>query len=92
MSKHGMQAHEACMNKSFFLQQTDDGKISLKRNHNYYFQLQGQLFVSGFEFIDFIVYFGDDIPIFIERIYFDKQFWADNMYQQLYITIYTDTV
>ncbi|KXJ09599.1 hypothetical protein AC249_AIPGENE9449 [Exaiptasia diaphana] len=83
ISKHGMQVHEACMKKSFFLQESADGKIYLKRNHNYFYQLQGQLFVSGFEFIDFVVYFGDGIPVFIERIDFDKQFWVDNMYQQL---------
>jgi len=84
ISKIGLLVEEACKTKTFFLKASkSDGKISLKRNHNYFYQLQGQLFVSGLEFIDFVVYFGDNLPLFVERVYFDQVFWNQNISQQL---------
>ena len=78
-----MTAEEASESKHFFLQKTANSVIQLKRNHNYYYQLQGQLFVSGFEHIDFIVYFGRGKPLFVERIFFDSNLVHTNMIPRL---------
>ena len=72
ISKASMTVEEACRSKHFFLEKTSNSVIQLKRKHDYYYQLQGQLFVSGFEFINFVVYFGRGKPIFDERIISDR--------------------
>ena len=51
--------------KDFCLVQNGEN-IDLKENHQYYFQVQGQLLVTGMPFCDFEVYTKDDI--FIKRI------------------------
>ena len=37
---------EACSNSNFFLQITDDNKYQLKTQHNYYYQVQGQMHIT----------------------------------------------
>ena len=44
-----------------------DGTVRLKRTHDYYLQVQGQLYVAsnlGLKGIVFIVYFGEEMPLF----------------------------
>ena len=38
-----------------YLLQVCDGKLMLRRNHRYYYQVQGQLNISGYNKCDFIV-------------------------------------
>ena len=47
-----------------------DGKVLLKRNHKHWFQVQGQLLVTGAKFCDFITFTKCDIST--ERIFPDK--------------------
>ena len=42
-------------NKQFSLKQTDNG-IKLKENHNYYYQVQGQMGITGLKWSDFCVW------------------------------------
>lgn len=49
--------------------------VQLKKNHDYYFQVQGQMGVSGRKYCDFFVYTSHGY--FLERIEFDDQFWCD---------------
>lgn len=67
---------EACRKHDFCLEiieETDE--ISLKRNHEYYSQLQGQLMITGYDFCDFIVYIVyTKKDMFEERIYPDINF------------------
>ena len=56
-------------NKQFYLKQTDNG-IRLKENHNYYFQVQGLMGVTGMKWCDFCVWTGVDF--FQQRILFDE--------------------
>ena len=61
--------------KTFFFEKLSDGTIRLKRTHDYYIQAQGQLFVSSslaLKGIVFVVYFGDEMAIFKENIFFDR--------------------
>ena len=46
LSKAGMTIEEACQNKTFFLEKLA-GTVRLKQNHDYYVQIQGQLYCSN---------------------------------------------
>ena len=59
-------------NKQFHRKQTDNG-IKLKDNHNYYYQVQGLLGITGLKWCDFCVWTGVDF--FQQRIMFDKTWW-----------------
>ena len=61
---------EACSRKAFFCE-TIDG--TLKRSHDYYYQVQGQLAMTGLEWCDFVVW--TPHTLHVERIFFDSVFW-----------------
>ncbi|XP_073708315.1 uncharacterized protein [Garra rufa] len=46
------------------------GVLELKQSHSYYWQVQGQLLISGLKWCDFVVYTEDDM--FMQRIYRDE--------------------
>ena len=48
-------------------------KVQLKRNHNYYYQVQGELAILDVPWCDFVVW--TKAGIFIERITLDKHLW-----------------
>ena len=56
-----------------------DGNLQLKKSHNYYFQVQQQLFtVPNLQYDDFVVCAFDEannIHLFVQRIYPDVQHW-----------------
>ena len=70
-SKAGMTVEEACKTKMFFLEKLGDGTVRLKRNHDYYLQIQGQLYCSDLDLQGIIlaVYCGEDKPLFLENIF-----------------------
>ena len=78
-SKAGMDVDKACKSKTFCWEKIPDGTIRLKRNHDYYIQVQGQLYCSNLDLkgIIFVVYFGEDKPLFIETISFDASCWDE---------------
>ena len=47
--------------------------MGLSKNHGYYFQIQGQLAITGREYCDFFVY--TSRGEYIERIRFDDTLW-----------------
>ena len=63
---------EACADVSF-LAENVSGKPRLKREHQYYFQIQGQLRNMGASWCDFVIYTNKGMSM--ERITFDPQFW-----------------
>ena len=52
-------------------------QITLKRNHEHYFQVQCQLGLTGLEWNDFFCYMNDH-KYFCQRIPFDKNFFQDS--------------
>ena len=54
-----------------------DGKMWLKRNQQYYYQVQQQLHITGRQFCDFVVCaFSNGTPMFfMERIFPDINNW-----------------
>lgn len=49
--------------------QMKSGQLALKKSHAYYWQVQGQMLITGMNWCDFVVSAEDDV--FIERIYRD---------------------
>jgi hypothetical protein len=47
---------DAVCDQTFCLEQLGGSKIQLKRSHSYYYQIQGQLMVTGASFCDLVVY------------------------------------
>lgn len=60
---------EACCDKNFFCEIVN---VSLKRSHNYYYQIQGQLGISGRKWCDCVVWTLKGMSV--ERILFDEPF------------------
>lgn len=47
------------------------GRLKLNQSHSYYWQVQGQLLITGMDWCDFVVFAEKDI--FIQRIYRDRE-------------------
>jgi len=67
--------------RTFFLEKLADGSVKLKRNQDYFCQVQGQLYCSimPLKGIFFVVYFGDNRHLFIENIHFENSRWFDDL-------------
>ena len=78
-----MAREEAVKTKNIFVKQVEESKFQLKRIRDYFFQVHGQLFVSLLPFVDFVVYFGSDRPIYVERIYFKTLLWQKDILPKL---------
>ncbi|XP_069105993.1 uncharacterized protein [Argopecten irradians] len=64
-----------------FLVKDEHGNMHLKSNHNYYYQIQGQLNIYKKQKCFFVVYTFTDI--FVEEIYADNSFWSGSMLPKL---------
>ena len=62
-----------------YLEETDE-LVQLKRTHKYYFQMQGQMAITGRDFCDFFVF--SQQGYYLERIVRDRLFW-DNLVKDL---------
>ena len=71
-SKFHVSPLDACADESFFAENVN-GQPRLKRRHQYYFQIQVQLAVTGASWCDFVIYTSKGMSV--ERITFDPQFW-----------------
>ena len=79
-AKREMSLQEACEDKKFYMMNTK-GKITLKPNHLYYYQLQGSIATLQLKWSDFVVCTKN--ALHIERIYFDTKFWETKMLPEL---------
>ncbi|SMN02463.1 phage-related exonuclease [uncultured Candidatus Thioglobus sp.] len=69
-------------NKCLFCHIDEETKsVMLKRNHDYFYQVQGQMAVVGAQWCDFVIW----APAFfhIERISYDDTFWKNKCLPQL---------
>ncbi len=55
--------------------------LHLKRSHQYYSQVQGQLAITQRRWCDFVIYTNQGISV--ERISFDSEFWLDQLLLKL---------
>ena len=68
--------------KNFYLEKVD-GMLKLKRTHRYYMQVQGELGVMNKQWCDFVVYTESKDGVFVERVYFDDDFWKKTVFPKL---------
>ena len=70
---------KACDNRHFHLEKYGND-IKLRRTHDYFYQVTGQLAITDAVFCDFVTWTCSDIHI--ERIYLDTTLWS-SMLQEL---------
>jgi len=58
----------------------------LKRTHDYYYQIQGQLHISKKRYCYFVVF--SENWIHIEKIVYNDEFWQNEMYTKLTRSIF----
>lgn len=63
-----------CNERNSCIEQLIDGSFSLKKDHEYYFQVQMQLFVSACEIAHFVVW--TNLGLEIIEVYADQDFWS----------------
>ena len=63
---------EGCADPNFYCHLVN-GKPELKKDHPYYYQVQGQLGLTGLKWCDLVVFFQKGS--IIQRIKFDELFW-----------------
>ena len=69
--------------KTFCLSCNESNKIQLKRNHKYYYQIQGQLNIYEKEWCDFVVRRTNPYDFYVERINRDTHLWVHKMVPKL---------
>ena len=65
----------AASKKGFFCKVVPTGAIELRRNHDYFYQVQGTLAITKCSWCDFIVW--TPTAFSVERISFDSKFWEE---------------
>ena len=56
-------------------------ELRLKESHKFYYQVQGQLHITKFQWCDFVIW--TPSGMYIERIRRDDDFWTDSMFPKL---------
>ena len=72
--------------KGFCLQYNPDtNKVGLKKNHDYFYQIQCTMYCTRRKWCDLVVRTKD---MYIERVYYDKNFWTNviQKLQEIYFT------
>jgi len=64
----------ACRDSCFCINETGD--IDVKHSHQYYYQMQAQMFVCDVQYCDFVVctFPAEQAEIFVKRVYRDTEF------------------
>ena len=86
-SQRQMTPEDACSSSGFCCT-ASSGRLSLKRSHHYYAQVQGQMAIAIRPWCDFVIY--TTLGISVDRIYFDKAYW-DTLLSKL-ISFYNNCV
>ena len=73
-SKLDQSINDVLKDRKFYLEKAN-GKIQSKRLHKYFHQIQGQMFCTQLKRVDFVVYFGKNVPLYVETVMFDENFW-----------------
>ena len=72
-----MSVHDAAHRKDFCLALNDDGSLSLKRTHNYYYQVQATMSCTGRKWCALVIH--TTVDLHVERVMFDPEFWKSVM-------------
>ena len=79
-ARHGI-VREMCNDNSFYCSLDSNLKPMLKRTHQYFFQVQGQMAVTNINSCDFVVWTPTEFTV--ETIPFDAKFWKEICYPSL---------
>jgi hypothetical protein len=80
----GLTLKEAARKKMICLEfAPDNDNLQLKRNHKYYYQVQGQLNISNRKSCYFVVYVEEKQNLFVEKINKDEHLWINTMLPKL---------
>lgn len=71
----------ALASKNFILCKDSKNEVQVKKNHAFFYQIQGQLLVSGMLWCDLVIYFKTN-ELFLKRIAIDQEF-CEKMYTEL---------
>ena len=72
---------QACAESKSFCCDIVDGKCQLKIDHDYYFQIMGQMAITGIHSCDFVVWTTKDL--FVQTIDFDSDLWISTCIPKL---------
>jgi hypothetical protein len=85
-SAQDMTIEQACHEKKSFCCSLDkNNKPCLKSDHEYYYQVQGQMAITGVHECDFVVWTPKDM--FVQTITFDSKFWNDTCLPKIYFVL-----
>ncbi len=68
---------------TFCLKLDENGKLYLNPKHEYFYQIQGQMNICDFEWVDFVVRSVCPYQIHIQRVYRDRSLWNETMLPKL---------
>lgn len=74
--KRGVSINDAAEDPKFCLEEKD-GTLQLKRDHPYFYQIQGQMFMTNTLYSDFVIWTDDSEKLHVERISFHGEFIVD---------------
>ncbi|ESO91530.1 hypothetical protein LOTGIDRAFT_176785, partial [Lottia gigantea] len=67
--------------KDFCVTIHDNGVLPLKRNSTYFSQVQGEMAIMSVPRTDFVLW--NPVDLMVERIYFDVNFWKNELFPKL---------
>ena len=79
-SKKNATILEACEDKTFFMQKTDEGP-KVKDTHHYYHQCQGVMNIVGIKWMDFVLY--TEKEFFCQRLHCNNKLWDSTILPKL---------
>jgi hypothetical protein len=84
-SAAGISADEAIVQKKIKFWKVDkDRNMVIDKNHDWYFQIQGQLHITKKDVCLFGVWTGHNFPVKIELIKKDETFWIEKIEKKIY--------
>ncbi|XP_062611092.1 uncharacterized protein LOC134272932 [Saccostrea cucullata] len=72
---------EAALSNNFFCILDENGNLQLKRNHAYYYQVQGVMAISQRKWCHFIIWTNKGLEF--EKILFDEELWENEILPKL---------
>lgn len=82
-SAKGMTVHDAIVKKKITFWKLFEKKYRVNQNHDWYFQVQGQLHISNKRSCILAVWTGSNFPLKVEYILRDDKFWEEKMKMKL---------
>ncbi|KAI5630711.1 yqaJ-like viral recombinase domain-containing protein [Phthorimaea operculella] len=83
ISIHGMDIDDAINQKKIKCFKTENGRTVINPNHDWHFQIQGQLHITKKDVCLFAVWAGPELPMKAVKVYKDDDFWAQKMLPKL---------